>query len=279
MPVYAVPEDALDVEFEPVGDPVVTPEPDLPPVMGPDGFATHTCPGRKLDVRVDGVAVEVAAFRSDDPDLAGYVLLDFSVFDWLEEDQQAIGHPHDPFKRIDTLPSTRHVVVTLDGVVLADTRRPVASLETHLPTRLYIPQDDVRSQLLEPSDHRTTCAYKGHASHLSVAGAGQKGRAIGCGVAFSRTLGRSATAQVVSEESDDVLRVPEGRTVKKPRAHLASRRQPPWDMVERERERPRRGRVADLVEAGARVVREEDYGPDLGHVVMLNPEGNEFCVA
>jgi len=29
----------------------------------------------------------------------------------------------------------------------------------------------------------------------------------------------------------------------------------------------------------ATVVREEFYGEVLGHVVMLDPEGNEFCVA
>ena len=30
---------------------------------------------------------------------------------------------------------------------------------------------------------------------------------------------------------------------------------------------------------GAKVVREEFYDDVLGHVVMLDPEGNEFCVA
>lgn len=36
---------------------------------------------------------------------------------------------------------------------------------------------------------------------------------------------------------------------------------------------------AELVTAGATTVREESYGEHLGHVVMLDPEGNEFCVA
>ena len=34
-----------------------------------------------------------------------------------------------------------------------------------------------------------------------------------------------------------------------------------------------------LVAAGATRVREEPNGEDLGHIVMLDPEGNEFCVA
>jgi hypothetical protein len=40
---------------------------------------------------------------------------------------------------------------------------------------------------------------------------------------------------------------------------------------------PREG--DELAAAGATAVREEPYGDHLGHVVMLDPEGNEFCVA
>ncbi|GLZ37531.1 hypothetical protein Acsp05_11560 [Actinokineospora sp. NBRC 105648] len=53
--------------------------------------------------------------------------------------------------------------------------------------------------------------------------------------------------------------------------------EPPWDMAERER--LIRAKVAELVAAGATAVREESYGGELGHVVMHDPEANEFCVA
>jgi len=53
--------------------------------------------------------------------------------------------------------------------------------------------------------------------------------------------------------------------------------EPPWDMAERER--LIRAKVDQLVAAGATAVREESYGDQLGHVVMNDPEGNEFCVA
>jgi len=74
------------------------------------------------------------------------------------------------------------------------------------------------------------------------------------------------------------LRVPEGKTSKN-RVHIDIRvaGEPPWEMVDRAR--LIRAKVAELVEAGATAVREEHYGDDLGHVVMLDPEGNEFCVA
>lgn len=177
VPVYAVPEASLDAELTPHGDPVPEPPADLPPVLGPEQPG-HTCPGQALDVGVGGQVLASAAFRPDDPDLAGYVVLDFASFDWLEEDEAAVAHPHDPFKRIDTLRSSRHVVVSLDGTVLADSRQPVALLETHLPTRWYLPRDDVRMELLEPSDRRTACAYKGHAAYFSVTGTGDAGRDV-----------------------------------------------------------------------------------------------------
>jgi Glyoxalase-like domain len=74
------------------------------------------------------------------------------------------------------------------------------------------------------------------------------------------------------------LRVPEGKTAKN-RMHIDIRvaGEPPWDMAERER--LIRVKVVELVRDGATAVREEFYDDHLGHVVMLDPEGNEFCVA
>ena len=74
------------------------------------------------------------------------------------------------------------------------------------------------------------------------------------------------------------LRVPEGKTSKN-RMHIDIRvaGEPPWDMSERGRLILEK--VDELVAEGATYVREELYGRDLGHVVMLDPEGNEFCVA
>ena len=74
------------------------------------------------------------------------------------------------------------------------------------------------------------------------------------------------------------LRVPEGKTAKN-RMHIDIRvaGEPPWDLTERSQ--LIRSKVAELVGAGASYVREESYDDQLGHVVLLDPEGNEFCVA
>jgi uncharacterized protein (DUF427 family) len=91
-----------------------------------------------------------------------------SLDEWFCEDEQLFGHPRDPFSRIDVYRTTRHVRVSLDGVELADTRRALVLHETGLPPRWYIPPEDVRTDLLEPSSLRTRCAYKGSASYWSA---------------------------------------------------------------------------------------------------------------
>jgi uncharacterized protein (DUF427 family) len=74
----------------------------------------------------------------------------------------ATGH------KITINPAALHVEVTLDGEKLAVSDRPVLLDETGLRTRYYLPREDVRLDLLRPSDRRTTCPFKGQASYWSV---------------------------------------------------------------------------------------------------------------
>ena len=62
----------------------------------------------------------------------------------------------------------QHVVVTLGGEKLAESDRPVLLDETGLPTRYYLPREDVRTELLRPTDTATHCPYKGDASYYDV---------------------------------------------------------------------------------------------------------------
>jgi uncharacterized protein (DUF427 family) len=132
-------------------------------------FAVRTTAGDPLVITAGGRAA--AAFRADDAALAGYVIVDFAAFDaWYEEDERNVGHPRDPFHRIDIVRSSRHVRVELDGLLLAESTDPYVLFEPPLPVRYYLPAEDVRTDLLRASDKRTFCAYKGEASYLSLPG-------------------------------------------------------------------------------------------------------------
>jgi uncharacterized protein (DUF427 family) len=105
----------------------------------------------------------------DAPPLRGYRAFYWRAMDeWWEEDEPAIVHARDPYHRVDILESSRHVRISLDGESLAETDAALALFETGLPTRWYLREEDVRTDLLEPSDKTTGCAYKGFASYWSV---------------------------------------------------------------------------------------------------------------
>jgi uncharacterized protein (DUF427 family) len=73
-------------------------------------------------------------------------------------------HPHS----IEIVNGEGQVRVARDGVVLAETSRAVLLHEGKLPTRYYIPEEDVRMDLLERTDSRTHCPFKGDASYWSA---------------------------------------------------------------------------------------------------------------
>jgi uncharacterized protein (DUF427 family) len=69
---------------------------------------------------------------------------------------------------ITTTPSDLHVEVRVDGVEVARSDRPVLLEETGLPTRYYLPREDVRMDLLRRTTFSTTCPFKGQASYWSL---------------------------------------------------------------------------------------------------------------
>jgi uncharacterized protein (DUF427 family) len=103
------------------------------------------------------------------PEIAGHRAFYWGRMDhWYEEDDEVFVHARDPFNRVDVLSFSRHVRIDVDGVCVAESRRPWLLFETGLPTRYYLPQADVRMDLLRPSDKVTACPYKGRASYYSV---------------------------------------------------------------------------------------------------------------
>jgi len=70
--------------------------------------------------------------------------------------------------KITITPADAHVEVRVGGQKVAESDRALRLDETGLPARYYIPRDEVRTDLLEPTAHSSTCPYKGQASYWSV---------------------------------------------------------------------------------------------------------------
>lgn len=139
---------------------------DGPAPAEPSFFRPRAPVAEWFDLEVDGRRLPHAAWRHHDPDLADRLVFSWQpgLLDrWQEEDEEVAGHPRDPHKRVDALPSSRHVVVALDDLVLAESQQPVLLFETGLPRRCYLPRSDVDFSLLTPSETRSHCPYKGNA--------------------------------------------------------------------------------------------------------------------
>jgi uncharacterized protein (DUF427 family) len=80
----------------------------------------------------------------------------------------------DPAHPITIEHNPSHVVVTLDGKVIADTRDALTLREASYPAVLYIPRKDVDMTLLERTDHATYCPYKGDCAYFSIPSGGER---------------------------------------------------------------------------------------------------------
>jgi uncharacterized protein (DUF427 family) len=85
----------------------------------------------------------------------------------------APGYAEKPEHRVDLLPETRQVRVTFGGTVIADSRVALRVEETgHGPVH-YVPEKDVRMDLLQPTAHQTYCPFKGDCSYWTIAVPGE----------------------------------------------------------------------------------------------------------
>jgi uncharacterized protein (DUF427 family) len=166
VPAYAFPR--LDIRTDLLVESRDTP-PDEPFFFLPKGPVSQW-----FDLTVGGRTIPHAGWVRDTPELREKLVLSWQpglLDSWLEEDEQVAGHPRDPHKRVEAIASSRHVVVELDGVPLADSTRPVLLFETDLPTRYYLPREDVDETALEPTANQSLCPYKGVADeYWSVTG-------------------------------------------------------------------------------------------------------------
>ncbi|MEV4312513.1 DUF427 domain-containing protein [Actinocrispum sp. NPDC049592] len=116
-------------------------------------------------------AVGAARIHQDSPieELRDLVRFDFDAMDnWFEEDEEIYTHPRDPYTRVDVLASSRHIRVEIDGVTVAESTNARLLFETGLPTRYYLPKTAVRLDLLERTETKSHCPYKGTAEYYSA---------------------------------------------------------------------------------------------------------------
>ncbi|HEX9746629.1 MAG TPA: DUF427 domain-containing protein [bacterium] len=69
---------------------------------------------------------------------------------------------------IDLRQTENHVEVYVGGIKVAETRRPWVMKEGPLPTRYYIPIDDVNMEYLKRTETKSHCPIKGDATYWSV---------------------------------------------------------------------------------------------------------------
>ena len=116
----------------------------------------------------------VWAYQTPFDEMTALNLQDYCAFywdrvdHWYEEDEEIFLHPRDPLKRIDTVASSREVSVIMRGETIAKSNGAYFLFETGLPTRYYLPQEDVRLDLLTPTATSNQCPDKGIAKYWSA---------------------------------------------------------------------------------------------------------------
>ena len=96
-----------------------------------------------------------------------HALLTMITDAWFVEDEKLLGpHPKDPYKRVETIPSSREIRIEIDGEVIAKSTQNVFLYETLLRTRYYLTSTAVEWKFLGESDTTSYCPYKGMAKYL-----------------------------------------------------------------------------------------------------------------
>ena len=80
----------------------------------------------------------------------------------------AVGNGMSSGHKITITPADAHIEVSVGGQKLADSRRAVVLAETGLAPRYYLPREDVRTDLLQPTSTESTCPFKGQAAYWSA---------------------------------------------------------------------------------------------------------------
>jgi len=87
----------------------------------------------------------------------------------------APGFASRPAYRVDLIPESRRVTVKFGGVTMADSSEALRVEESGHGPVYYLPQKDIRLDLMHSSEHHTRCPYKGEASYWTIEVPGEAG--------------------------------------------------------------------------------------------------------
>ena len=125
----------------------------------------------------------------DAPPLAGYLAFYWDRMDeWLEEDEPAIVHARDPYHRVDVLDTSRHVRVSVNGEVVAETTRGRGAVRDRPADSLVLPP---RGRATRPDDARRQ-PYRVRLQGLRLLLVASGRRTTSCGRIPSRSARPSA---------------------------------------------------------------------------------------
>ena len=80
----------------------------------------------------------------------------------------APGFNNRPDYRVDLVPEGRRVRVVFGGATIADSASALRVEESGHAAVHYLPEKDVRLDLMRRTDHHTRCPYKGEASYWTI---------------------------------------------------------------------------------------------------------------
>ncbi len=73
-----------------------------------------------------------------------------------------------PDHSVDVAPNPQKVRVEFAGETIAESARSFRCLEGKYDPVVYVPREDVRTELLEKTEHTTYCPFKGHATYYTI---------------------------------------------------------------------------------------------------------------
>ena len=87
--------------------------------------------------------------------------------------QTANPHGEPILERMTLAPAGKRLRAVFGGEVIAESVDALVLSETGYPPRIYFPPEGLRNDRLEPTDHATSCPWKGTAAYWTVNAGGE----------------------------------------------------------------------------------------------------------